>query len=302
MMYDCIIIGGGIAGLQAAIQLGRYQHEVLVIDAGEGRSTLCKMYKNLLGWPEGISGRELRRRGKAHALKYGVCFKEDTVIKIKKNDNFFQIKTKKDEVFSSRTILIATGISDNIPSDLLPKLKPFLGLSIFVCPDCDGYEIMNKRTIVLGSGDVGGNMALTLTYWSDHIVYINHEMKPLSAKVRSSLEQADIKLVEQSIREVLTENGCLKCVLLEDQSMIHAEKAFIAFGGNHVHSELAKLIGVHCEENMHIDVNHRTKETNIENVWAAGDLTVHSEQVSIAMGEGAQSAIWIHKRLMEREE
>ena len=72
--YDSMIVGGGIAGLQAAIQLGRYEHRVLVIDAGYGRSTLCKSYHNLLGWPDGVSGEELRRLGRLQAEKLGVTF------------------------------------------------------------------------------------------------------------------------------------------------------------------------------------------------------------------------------------
>ena len=73
---DCIIIGGGIAGLQAAIQLGRYRHQVVVIDSNQGRSTLCKCYHNILGWPDGVSGEEIRRLGRQHAEKYGVMFKQ----------------------------------------------------------------------------------------------------------------------------------------------------------------------------------------------------------------------------------
>ena len=81
---DCIIIGGGIAGLQAAIQLGRYQHQVVVIDSNQGRSTLCKCYHNILGWPDGVSGEEIRRLGRQHAEKYGVIFKNDKVTIITK--------------------------------------------------------------------------------------------------------------------------------------------------------------------------------------------------------------------------
>jgi thioredoxin reductase len=88
--YDCMIIGGGIAGLQAAIQLGRYSvHNVLVIDAGYGRSTLCRQYHNLLGFPEGISGEELRSRGRTQAKSYGVKFVQDTVIEAKKREEQF---------------------------------------------------------------------------------------------------------------------------------------------------------------------------------------------------------------------
>ena len=80
-MHDCIIIGGGIAGLQAAIQLGRYSaYDLLVIDKGYGRSTICRSYNNILGWPEGVSGEQLRSMGRRHAQAYGVPFVHDTIV------------------------------------------------------------------------------------------------------------------------------------------------------------------------------------------------------------------------------
>lgn len=89
MLYDCIIVGGGIAGLQGAIQLGRYQHQTLVIDAQDGRSTLCRSYHNILGWPDGVSGKELRERGKTQAEKLGVQFTQGEVKKAKKPKKVF---------------------------------------------------------------------------------------------------------------------------------------------------------------------------------------------------------------------
>ncbi len=89
MSYDCIIIGGGIAGLQGAIQLGRYEHKVLVIDSNYGRSTLCKTYHNILGWPDGVSGPELRRIGRQQAESTGVEFLEDEAVSVRKENGLF---------------------------------------------------------------------------------------------------------------------------------------------------------------------------------------------------------------------
>src|SRR5690625_4963126 len=109
MTYDSIIVGGGIAGLQAAIQLGRYNHRVLVIDKGEGRSTLCRNYHNLLGWPEGISGQELRHLGRVHASRLGVEFLEGEVLEARKEEGVFYIKTDGAErTWTAKTLMFAT--------------------------------------------------------------------------------------------------------------------------------------------------------------------------------------------------
>ena len=205
MDYQCIIVGGGIAGLQAAIQLGRYMHRVLVIDSADGRSTLCHSYHNILGYPDGVSGQYLREIGKSHAEELGIEFLQDKVVSTKELDEGFQIVTTTGATFMTKRILLATGVMDRIPP--LPELYPCLGISVYVCPDCDG-------------------------------------------------------------------------------------------GGNEVRSQLAKQLGVELLENKHMLVDPRSKMTNVQGVWAAGDIVAHAEQVTIAIGEGSQAGIWIHKDIL----
>lgn len=292
-MYDCLIVGGGIAGLQAAIQLGRYQYKVLVIDNNYGRSTLCRSYHNVLGWPDGVSGEQLRSIGKEQAEKVKVEFKLGKIVKVTKSEQGFTLEGEDGDSYKGKRLLLATGILDRIPD--IPNLKGCLGTSVYVCPDCDGYEVKDKRTIVLGAGDTGANMAVTLTHWTDKLVYINHEQEKLDKKLHEQLIANHIEYVEKPIKEVHVKDGKFKGVTLENGTKYKGEKAFVAFGGNKINGELANQLGVECLENNHVVVDPRTKMTNVLNVWAAGDLVAHSEQVSIAMGDGAQAAIWIHK-------
>lgn len=176
--YDCVIIGGGIAGLQAAIQLGRYKRSVLVIDSNDGRSNLCKNYQNILGWPEGISGQTLREMGRQQATSYGIQFTEDRVIQCQKEIEGFNVITKSAN-YEAATLLFATGVVDRIPSELQQELHHCMGKTVYVCPDCDGYEVNNRRVLVLGSGKTGASLSLTLTYWTNDITYINHDKKRL---------------------------------------------------------------------------------------------------------------------------
>jgi len=306
-IYDCVIVGGGIAGLQAAIQLGRFRRTVLVIEAGDGRSVLCRNYKNLLGWPGGISGIELRRRGREQAEETGVVFfRQDRVVEVKvdgsqeqENDDersTIRLTTEQGEAIAAKRLLLSTGIVDRMPA--LPGMIPCLGQSIYVCPDCDGIEVSGHRTVVLGSGDVGAQMALTLAYYSPQLTYINHEQGPVSPQLLEKLKAAGIRYDARAAAEIVAEGGELQAVVMADGERLVVDKGFIAFGGNEVRSELAHQLGVRLHENKHILVDARTKRTSAEHVWAAGDVAAHSEQVAIAMGDGSQAAIWIHRSLL----
>lgn len=299
--YECIIIGGGIAGLQAAVQLGRYKHNILVIDSNDGRSNLCKGYHNILGWPDGVSGETLRSLGKIHAQRYHVQFQTDKVVGIRKEQELYIVTTEAGTIYQANIILLATGVMDRLPNIL--HIKEGLGLTVYVCPDCDGYEVQNKCVLVLGAGKTGAEMALALTYWTKEIVYINHDGTVIEEELQKKLHAAEISCINEKIEEVLTQDGSFfQGVRLQNGKIVSGERAFIAFGGNHVRNELAEQLGVSFMQNKHIITDSRTKETNIRNVWAAGDIAIHSEQVTIAMGEGAQAAIWIHKRLLEEKE
>ncbi|WP_071393193.1 NAD(P)/FAD-dependent oxidoreductase [Bacillus tuaregi] len=300
MKYDCLIIGGGIAGLQAAIQLGRYMHSVLVIDSGDGRSTLCRSYHNILGYPDGVSGQHLRQTGRKQAEALGVHFLHGKAESAAKTEAGFAVTVSNGETYSSKRLLLATGVMDRIPAELLPSLVPCLGISVYVCPDCDGYQVKGKPVIVIGAGVAGVNMVKTLLYWTNELVYINHEQK-LGDDDRKFLQENGISCIDASIKQAVAKGAELEGFLLENGEIVKGHHAFTAFGGNEVRSQLAKQLGVELLENKHIVADPRTKMTNVHGVWAAGDVAVHSEQVTIAMGEGSQAAIWIHKDIIQEQ-
>ena len=302
MKYDCIIVGGGIAGLQAAIQLGRYMHQVLVIDSSDGRSTLCRSYHNILGYPDGVSGQHLRDTGRRQAEALGIQFLQEKAESAAKTEAGFEVTVSDGDTYRSKRLLLATGVMDRIPEDLLPSLMPCLGTSVYVCPDCDGYQVKGKCTIVIGSGVTGVEMVKTLSYWTKDLVYINHEGKSISDEDREFFYEKKILYIETPIEKVVTDESQLQGFLLENGEEVSGNYAFTAFGGNEVRSQLAKQLGVELLENKHIVCDPRTKMTNIQGVWVAGDVAAHSEQVTIAMGEGSQAAIWIHKDIIQGQD
>lgn len=299
-LYDCVIVGGGIAGMQAAIQMGRYGHRALVVDKGDGRSVLCRSYHNVLGWPDGISGSELRALGRRHAEGLGVRFAKDEIVSADRSGDIFLLKGTQ-SAYECKTVLLATGIVDRFPD--VPGLVRCLGKSVYVCPDCDGHEVRNRKTIVIGSGDPGAGMAITLKYWTADIIFVNHEKKTIQPELVKQLKELDIPVISEPVSEVLeTDDGLFQGVRLIYSGEVWADRGFIAFGGNEVRSVLAEQLGAERLENGHIMTDARTKMTSVPNVWAAGDVAVHSEQVTIAMGEGSQAAIWMHKTLMRLKE
>lgn len=293
MTYDCIIIGGGIAGLQAAIMLGRYQRKVMIIDGGEGRSSLCKQYNNILGFSEGISGEELRTRGIAQASSYGVERLQTEVTDVHRG---FTVETIDGNAYKAKTILFATGIEERFPN--IPGIKPCLGKSVYVCPDCDGFEIIGRNAVVIGSGDAGAGKAITLKYWNDAITFMNHGAEALSLEMQGKLREHRIFVQQVNVKKLVHTNGLMEKIETERGLEIDAEKVFLGFSGNRVRSELAVNIGAETNDKGHILVHPRTRMTNVEGVWAAGDVVDHSQLVTAAMGDGAHAGVWIHKWLL----
>lgn len=305
--YDAIIVGGGIAGLQASIQLGRYMHKVLVIDKGTGRSTLCRSYHNVLGYPDGVAGEELRAVGRRQAESYGVAFREEEAVKAQKlEDERFRVGGSSGADYEADVLLIATGVTDRLPD--VPGLKPCLGRTVYICPDCDGYEVRGKMTVVLGSGAAGAGLALALRYFTDRLTLVNHafEGEPARAipdKLEKRLQEEGIGVVTGTVEAVLTHgDGMFAGVRLTDGRDIAGERAFTGFGGNEINTELFKQLGAERMESKHVIADPRTKMTSVPGLYAAGDVGVHSEQLTIAMGEGQQAAIWMHKSLLQRRQ
>lgn len=299
MIYDTIVIGGGIAGLQAAIQLSRSLHKVLVIDKKTGRSVLARKYRNILGYPEGVSGMELRNQGEQMAKRFGATFIQGEATFCEQNqEHVFCVTTREhEETFMAKTLLISTGITDPLPA--IPGLVECLGESIYICPDCDGYEVQKKRTVVIGSGKQALQMAKELTYYTNDIVVINHSLTLLDKDDQRMAKEWGECYRNEEILSLQQQNGFLSSVTLRSGEEITVERGFLAFAGAHVNSDLLQAFHIQLLNQGHVQVDSRTKETNHRNIWAAGDINAHSQQVTISMGEGSQAAIWIHKRLLE---
>src|SRR6185369_8531229 len=169
-IYDCIIIGGGPAGLTCAIFLGRYRRRVLLCDSGRPRNYASRAIHGFIG-QHNIDPAELRRRGREEAIDAGVEICDCTVSKIESIGDEFCVTTTAGTM-RTRRVALAYGVRDLVPE--IPNITDFYPGSVYHCPDCDGYEVTGKRVGVIGHGKRVVGLALKLRQWTDELtIFVN---------------------------------------------------------------------------------------------------------------------------------
>ena len=282
-MLDCLVIGGGPAGLLAAVYLGRYRRSVRVIDAGESRAAKIPRSHNYPGF-FGIAGPELLRRLNAQARQYGAELVRGRVTSLRKEGDFFVASSSGRDV-NARFILLATGLVDHCPPiEGQPANCP--SEVIRFCPICDGYEAIDRRMGVLGDIKAGGKKALFLrTYTKDVSLFLTDETADV--EWREKLTKANVRIVGklQQVRQG-TENTV---TVATQQGEIHEVDALYPALGCTVRSDLAIGLG-------NVEVNDHQR-TTLGALYAAGDVVTDLHQLSVAFGHAAIAATDIHNRL-----
>ncbi len=289
-VYDVLVVGGGPAGLSAAIYAGRALRSVLVVNATEGRWNHNQVNENYLGFPKGISARRLRANGKKQAEKFGAMFAEDEIQSIEQLHDRFKVKGIK-SAYSARSIILCTGVKDHFPS--FQDAKKYIGRSLFWCLLCDGYKIQGKRVAVLGFDDEAVDTCLRLKGYTKDLVFLTNcdpEGDKISDEKRELLIKAKVGIHYGSIAQVKGARGMLREVVLDTGECIKADVLFSRQGAS-PNVDLAQQLGIILEGKGYIktDVN---KRTNIPFVYAAGDVTSETaHQIVTAAFEGATAAI-----------
>ena len=288
-VYDTLIIGGGPAGLSAAIYLGRFLRRVLVIDKeNSGRWNTHEINHNYFGFPEGISARELRERGLEQAKNYGAEFTHDEVVKIYKEEGIF--KAEGGEVHQGRTVILSTGVVDLFPH--FTDWQETIGKSLFWCITCDGYETMDKKLLIVGNDDNAACNAMQfLTYTKDITLVTNAspDHVEISNKMRSLLKEHNIEIIEEKIDTFTSENGFVKEAKLENGNNIPTEVVFNQQGAV-PHSQLAIQLGLEVDDKGYV-ITDFEQRTNVPFVYAAGDITKpYAHQIVSAAHEGSMAA------------
>ena len=292
--YDCLVIGGGPAGLTAAIYLTRYHLSLKVIDAGKSRAAWIPCTHNHAGFPGGISGTELLARMKEQAQMYGASIETARVTRLDRIEGGFQAEWGGGSV-TARTVLLATGITNRRPpmdedlhNDALAR-----GL-IRYCPVCDGFEVTDKKIGVIGSGSHGVAEAVFLRGFTEDITLIAPDRAhDLSEEDQEKLRQFGIECVNGPCQAVAVSGDCI--VVDTSEGHLAFDSVYPALGSD-THTELAEQVGAELTTDGTLPVDDHQR-TNVPGLYAAGDVVKGLDQISHAMGEGGVAATTIRNDL-----
>jgi thioredoxin reductase (NADPH) len=295
-MRDAVIIGGGPAGLTAAIYLGRFRRDVLLIDSGESRAWRIPVSHNHPGFPGGIKGAELMERIKTQAGEYGATFRTGEVTELSRDAEGFSVSIDG-QTIRSAFVLLATGVVDNDPK--LPGVERAIERGLLrICPICDAYEIIGKRVGVIGGGTHAAREALFLRTYSDDVTLIHiREKSALTPEYRRLLREAHVGLIESSLGRVTINNDVIEAFDLGGTE--YRFQVIYSALGSRPQSQLALSLGAEANEQGCLTVTDH-QQTSIDSLYAAGDLVRGLNQISVAQGEGAIAATEIHNRLAAR--
>ena len=293
--YDVVVVGGGPAGLCASLWLARYLHRVVLVDSGDPRNWETRGINGYLGH-QGIRSPELRALGREECLKYGVDFVEGLVDQaIDEPGELFAVQLRGGMTIKGRRILLAIGIKDVWPD--IPGLERCYGETVHVCPDCDGYETKDKKTVVVGKGRKAVGMALALTTWTRQIVICtNGEKAELSQALLDKIKALNIPVLEEPIKSVSGKSGEIAGIELEGGMSLDCERLYFAIG-QYPADDLGAQLGCERDELGRLVIDDRN-HTSVKNVYAAGDIAPGPQMAINAAASGAIASIAIHASLI----
>lgn len=287
-LYDCIIIGGGPAGLSAAIYLARFNRSVIVIDSGSGRWNTREVNENYLGFPKGVEARKLRLLGLRQARKFGANYISDKVIRIKKNDGNFNVTGCN--TYIGRKLIMATGVKDTFP--VFDKRDECIGRSLFWCITCDGYKTQNKKVLVIGNNKEAFTTALQFLQFTKKISVVTNQSKRninLSVPILKAFKKNGLNLIHGKINTIESENGFITSVKTDNLTIIQTDFVF-NLQGSIPGNELFKTLKVKMNSKGFV-ITDDDQKTNKRGIYAAGDITKRfSHQIASAVHEGAMAA------------
>lgn len=297
MIYDCIIVGGGAAGLSAALMLGRCRRRVLVCDTGEPRNRWSRSVNGYLT-RDGTSPQEFLGIARRELQRYSTIESRSAkIVDARQANGGFEVTCADGTRLASRKLLLATGVVDDLPR--IPGLQELYGLSVHHCPYCDAWEWRDQPVAVYGRGEVGSGLALGLTVWTSDIVLCTDGEARLSRPLRQRLGRHDIEVCQEPIARLEGLEGRLERIVFHDGSSIDRRALFLATG-QHQHSDLTRRLGCRLTEHGTVDTG-KCESTNVAGLYVAGDASKEAQFVIIAAAEGAEAAKAINQALLKED-
>ncbi|MDX1952000.1 MAG: NAD(P)/FAD-dependent oxidoreductase [Verrucomicrobiota bacterium] len=293
--WDAIIVGGGIAGLSAAIYLGRALRKSLIVDAGESLAIWEPHVQNYLGFPEGIAGPELLKLGREQATRYGIKFLKEEVHSISGSVGHFSVQGLHCSLNAKR-VLLSTGLYHLPPQ--IPAVDECLGQSFFFCKDCDGWRVKDRKVLIVGRNNDAVEYALGMLLYSPCIMLATDGQPPKwDTQHAEWIHEYEIPVYSEKICDVEHVRGTLEIIRFSDGAEAKVDYLFTT-RGDIFHNSLARQLNVELDEEGQIIVDAKQR-TNIPGVYAAGCVTQANCQMIIAAGDGAAAGQAINRDLFD---
>ena len=295
--YDVIIIGGSYSGLSAAMALGRSLRKVLVIDSGKPCNAQTPHSHNFLT-QDGQTPAAITAAAKEQVVAYDtVTMLEGVAVKGQQVDRGFEIETDAGENFSSRKIIFAAGIKDNLPG--IQGFKECWGISLIHCPYCHGYEVRNANTAIVGNGDAGFELARMIWQWTKQLTVLTNGKSSFTEEQTQLLSQHSIRVIEKEIAELQHERGQIAKVGFKDGSILQVTAVYFRAPFEQ-HCAIPLQIGCELTEMGHIKTDPMQR-TNIPGVYAVGDSVSPMRSVANAVYTGSFAGAAVNREMIEED-
>ncbi len=297
--WDVVVAGGGVAGLSAALMLGRARRRVLVVDVGSPRNRFAAHMHGVLG-NEGTDPAALLRSGRAEAAGYGVEFIQDAVERVADEPNRLLVTLADGDPLHARALVVATGITDELPD--VPGLAAHWGTSVLHCPYCHGWEVRDQRLGVLATSTLSLHQAELVRQWSDRLVLFTHGLGGLAPEAAVRLRSRGIELVTAPVTEVLSEDGRLTGVRSADGTTTELDAIFTA-GRPRPQDGFLDSLDLERKDNgwgsfIAVDPAGRTSHPR---VWAVGNVVDPGANVPMSIGAGTMAGAMVNFALVTEE-
>lgn len=296
-MLDCVIVGAGPAGLNAALVLGRCRRKVLVCDAGEPRNARSRGVNGFIT-RDGCGPDDLRRIGGKELERYpNVEMREVEVVDVDKAEHGFTVELAEGGRVETRKLLLATGIRDDLPE--IPGFHELWGNGVHHCPYCDGWENRDRPLAIYGKGEDGSGLALEMTAWSRDLILCTDGPSELDGKHRERLERNGIGLIEDPVERLEGGADGLEAVHFTTGRVLPRRGLFLMLGPCAT-SPLVRKLGCELTEKGAVET-YAYEKTNIPGVYVAGDASRRVNFAIVAAAEGAMAAFSINTELLKAD-